>query len=222
MFKFAFLFIWLTWLLGNPIFAIIVLLVILYAIDRRFVGISPSLFGYFKRNARIRRLKGIIAASPNDVSAKQELARLFIDRKKYGAALRLLEPLGRVLEDSAEYWDDLGQALAAEGRRPEGEGAMRRALELNPRVKFGAPYLRLAALSANDNQELALSYLKSFQDIHSSSCESYYRLSEVYKRMGKDAEAKSAAEEGLRVYRSLPKYRKRAERGWALRLLFKK
>ncbi|MDF2837612.1 MAG: repeat-containing protein [Paenibacillus sp.] len=222
MFKLTFLFIWLTWLLGNPIIAIIVLLVILYALDRRFVGISPSLFGYFKRNARIRKLKGIIAASPNDVSAKQELARLLIDRKKSEAALRLLEPLGRVLEDSAEYWDDLGQALAAEGRGPEGETAMLRALGLNPRVKFGAPYLRLAAMRANDDQELALSYLKSFQDIHSSSCESYYRMAEVYKRMGKEAEAKGAAEEGLRVYRSLPKYRKRAERGWALRLLFKK
>lgn len=222
MFKLTFLFLWLTWLLGNPIIAIIVLLVILYAIDRRFVGLSPSLVGYFKKNARIRKLKGVIAASPNDVSAKQELARLLIDRKKYGAALRLLEPLNRVLEDSAEYWDDLGQALAADGRGPEGEEAMLKALGLNPRVKFGAPYLRLAALSAGDDQERALSYLKSFQDIHSSSCESYYRLAEVYKRMGKEAEAKSAAEEGLRVYRSLPKYRKRTEREWALRLLFKK
>ncbi|MDQ6418351.1 hypothetical protein RB620_02760 [Paenibacillus sp. LHD-117] len=222
MFKLTIIFLWLSWLLGNPIVAIIVLLLILYVIDRRFVGISPSLVKPLKRSARIRKLKSQIAASPNDVSAKQELARLQIDRKNYGEALKLLEPLRRVLDDSAEYWDDLGQALAAEGRRPEGEAAMLRALELNPKVKYGAPYLRLAALNAADRQEQALSYLRSFQEIHSSSCESYYRLTEVYKRMGKEAESKSAAEEGLRVYRSLPKYRKRAERGWALRLLLTK
>lgn len=222
MFKLTFLFFALTWLLGNPIVAIIVLLLILYALDRRFVGISPSLLKPLKRNSRIRKLKGIIAASPNDVSAKVELARLLIDRKKYSEALRLLEPLQTVLDDSAEYWDDLGQALAATGRRAEGETAMLRALKLNPKVKYGAPYLRLATMSVTDNQEKALAYLRSFQDIHSSSCEAYYRLAEVYSRMGRKADAKSAAEEGLRVYRSLPKYRKRAERGWALRLLIKK
>ncbi|MHA6483259.1 tetratricopeptide repeat protein [Paenibacillus sp. strain BS8-2] len=202
--------------------AVIVLLVILYLIDRRFVGLSPSLMGMFKRNSRIRKLKSIIVSSPNDVSAKQELARLLIEKRKFGEALRLLEPLGRVLEESAEYWDDLGRALVAEGRVPEGEIAMLRALKINPRVKYGASYLRLAAMYASDNQELALTYLRSFQDIHSSSCESYYRLVEIYKRMGKEADAKDAAEEGLRVYRTLPKYRKRSERRWALRLLFKK
>ncbi|QNK56005.1 lipopolysaccharide assembly protein LapB [Paenibacillus sp. PAMC21692] len=223
MFKLTFLFLWLSWLLGNPFFAIILLLFILYVIDRRFVGLSPSLLAPLKRNSRIRKLRNIMTASPNDVSAKQELARLLIDKKKYGEAIRLLEPLKRVLEDSAEYWADLGLALAAEGNKAEGEAALLRALEINSRVKYGTPYLRLAAMSADGgDQEKALRYLRAFQDIHSSSCESYYRLAEVYKRMGKEAEAKSSAEEGLRVYRSLPKYRKRAERGWALRLLLKK
>lgn len=222
MFKFTFLFIWLTWLLGNPITAIIILLVVLYLIDRRFVGLSPSIVKPLKRNARIRKLKAHIASAPNDVSAKQELARLLIEKKKFREALQLLEPLRRTLEDSAEYWDDLGHCCWATGRVDEGEACMLKALELNPRVKYGAPYLRLATLHAERNAEKSISYLREFQQIQSSSCEAYYRLAAIYRQLGRVQEAKDAAEEGLNMYRTLPRYKKRSERGWAVRLLLKK
>lgn len=222
MFKFTILFLWLSWLLGNPITAIIILLVILYLLDRRFLGLSPSMIKPIKRNARIRKLKAHIASSPNDVSAKQELSRLLIDKKKFRDAMRLLEPLRRTLEESAEYWDDLGHCCWATGDATEGERCMLKALELNSRVKYGATYLRLAMLHAESNAAKALSYLREFQGIQSSSCEAYYRMSEIYKQLGRAQEAKAAAAEGLDMYRTLPRYKKRSERGWALRLLFKK
>jgi tetratricopeptide (TPR) repeat protein len=222
LFKFTFLFLWLSWLLGNPIVAIIVLLILLYAIDRRFVGLSPSLWKPMKRRARISKLRQRIEASPNDVSAKQELARLLIEAKKPKDAQRVLEPLRNVLADSAEYWDDLGTSYLMKGNAEEGEPLVLRALELNPRVKYGAPYLRLAAVHSKRNPEKALSYLHAFQDIQSSSCEAYERLSSIYKDMGRIEDAKRAAEEGIRLYRALPKYRKRLERKWAVRLLLKK
>src|SRR5690606_21400823 len=119
--------------------------------------------------------------SPNDVSAKQELARLYIDRKKYREALQLLEPLQRTLDDSAEYWDDLGNCYMHAGNRERGEACTARALDLNPRVKYGAPYLRLAAYHSRGRTDEALAYLRQFQDIHSSSCEAYDRLADIYK-----------------------------------------
>ncbi|WP_459392546.1 tetratricopeptide repeat protein [Paenibacillus sp. CAU 1782] len=222
MFKLTFLFLWLYWLLGNPIVAILVLLVVLYLLDRRFVGISPSIVKPLKRFSRIRKLKGHIAGSPNDVSAKQELARLLIERKKFKEALHLLEPLQRTLEDSAEYWDALGHCLAETGKIDQGIASMNKALELNPRVKYGAPYLRLADIYAAADAEKALNSLQQFQQIQSSSCEAYYRMAQLYKKLGRLNEAKAAASEGLAMYRTLPRYKKRSERGYAVRLLFKK
>ncbi|GKU80143.1 lipopolysaccharide assembly protein LapB [Paenibacillus sp. L3-i20] len=222
MFKFTFLFLWLSWLLGNPFVAIIVLLIILYIIDRRFLGLTPSIFKPIKRRSNIRKLKQHIVMSPNDVSAKHDLARLLIVGKKYKEALQTLEPLKRVLVESAEYWDDLGTCYLQTDRLDEGEASILQALKINERVKFGAPYLRLATIHMKDNTVKALQYLNDFQEIHSSSCEGYDRLASIYKGLGQDEEAKLAAKEGLRVYRSLPKYRKRLERKWAVRLLFKK
>lgn len=222
MFKFTLLFLWLSWLLGNPIVAIIVLLIILYALDRRFVGLSPSIWKPIKRRSRISKLKQHIRSAPSDVSAKQELARHLIDAKRFKEARQVLEPLREVLADSAEYWDDLGHCYMQTGDAEKGEASVLQGLKLNPRVKYGAPYLRLAASSMKSDSERALSYLQAFQDIHSSSCEAYDRLASIYKGMGKTEDAKRAAEEGLRMYKSLPRYRKRSERKWAVRLLLKK
>lgn len=222
MFKFTFLFLWLSWLFGNPIVAIIVVLILLYALDRKFIGLSPSLLKPIKRRSRISKLKQRVEASPSDVSAKQELARLLMEGKRYKEALQIWEPLQGVLEDSAEYWDDLGHCYLQTGETEKGEASTLHGLKLNPRVKYGAPYLRLADSNRKRNPEQALAYLQSFQDIHSSSCEAYDRLSSIYKGMGREEDAKRAAEDGLRLYKSLPKYRRRSERRWAIRLFFKK
>lgn len=221
MLKFSLL-IFLFWFIGNPIIAILVILLVLYVLDRRFIGLSPSIFKPLKRLSRIKKLKQQIEQSPNDVSSKHELARLLIERKKYNEALRWLEPLKSMLEDSAEFWDDLGTCYLNRGDEENGVTSTLHALELNPRVKYGAPYLRLAALYSNGRTELAIPYIESFQSINASSCEAYDQLATIYKKLGDTAEAKRAIDEGLRIYRMLPRYKKKEERKWALRLFFKK
>lgn len=216
------LFFFLTWLTGSPIIAILVLLVILYALDRRFVGLTPSLLKPIRRSSQLSKLKKHIALSPNDTSSKLEASRILIEKKKYVEALKLLEPMERVLDESAEYWDDLGISCMHTGQPERGEEAVHRALSINPRVKYGAPYLRLAAYYSNKDAGKALTYIDSFQEIQSSSCEAYARLADIYKQMNRLDDRKTAIEDGLRIYRMLPKYKKRVERKWALRLLFKK
>ncbi len=206
----------LFWLIGNPFVAIIVLLLILYVLDRRFVGLSPSFVKPLKRRSRIKKLEQLLRLNPSDVSSKMELARLQLDRKSYARARETLESIGDVMEHSAEYWDDLGTALLFTGDKERGEQAMLRALDINPRVKYGEPYLRLAAANRSD-AERALSYLEKLRDIHSSSCEAYYRMGLIYKELGNKAEAKRAFEEAAAVYASLPRYKRRQERSWALR-----
>jgi len=217
-----FLFFLLSWLLGNPFLAIIILLLILYFIDRRYVGLFPSLSRPFKRSRNIGRLRQQLAASPFDVSAKRELARLLLERKKYTEALRLLEEAKDFSESSAEFWDDLGAACLGLGRIEEGEAHILHALSLNERVKYGQPYLRLASAFRERDPQKALQYAARFGEIQSSSSEAYYLLGCLYQSLGSKEEAKRAYTESIEVYRSLPKYKKRQERGWALRSYFKR
>lgn len=215
--KLFFIFGLLWWLLGNPFLALIVLLVILYALERRFLGLTPSLLRPFKRRSAIAKWRRQLQVNPHDVSAKSELARLYIEGKKFREAKDILLGIEPQMEHSAEYWSDLGLCELALGRTEEGERAMLRALAISPRVKYGLPYLRLGEAFAKTDAEKALAYLREFQEIHSSSCEAYYRLGSVYASMGRTAEARETDRECLAIYRSLPRYMKRRERKWALR-----
>ncbi|MNW60549.1 hypothetical protein D3C74_385430 [compost metagenome] len=99
---------------------------------------------------------------------------------------------------------------------------MLQALSLNERVKYGQPYLQLALAYKDSDTQKALQYASKFGEIQSSSCEAYYLLGNLYLSLGLKQEAKQALDESTAVYRSLPKYKKRHERKWALLTYFKK
>ena len=204
-------------LFGNPIIAILVLLLIVYLLDRRFVGLFPSVVKPFRRIRQTSKLKQQIEMNPNDVSAKLELGRLLAERKQYAAAKPLLTDIEHRYEQSAEYWVVLGHINLKLGLTAEGEEQMMRGLDINPRVQYGRPYLRLAEALRQTDRDKALHYVSRFQEIQSSSSEAYYLLGSMYKALGRQEEAAKAFAEATAVYRSLPRYKKRQERGWALR-----
>ncbi|MBB6019277.1 tetratricopeptide (TPR) repeat protein [Paenibacillus sp. JGP012] len=209
-------------IVGNPFLAVLILLVILYILDRRFVGVFPSLTKPLKRMRNISRLKQQLALNPNEVSSKLELARLLIERKRYNEAHAYLLELERPYEQSAEYWEALGTTELHLGHTVEGERHILHALEINPRVKYGQPYLTLATAFKDTDRDKALHYVQQFQEIHSSSSEAFYLLGSVYRSIGRNDDAKQAYHQSLNVYRSLPKYKKRQERRWAVRSWFRK
>lgn len=215
------LFFLLSWLTGNPLIAIVILLLIVYFIDRRFVGVFPSISKPFKRLRNISKLRQQLSVNHFDVSSKRELARLLLDKKKFQEAHQLLEEVKPSSESSAEYWNDLGTALIGLGRLEEGESMILHALSLNERVKYGQPYLHLASAFREKEPEKALHYAAKYGEIQSSSSEACYLLGSLYHSLGRKEDAKRALEESLAIYRSLPKYKKRHERKWAVRSFFK-
>ncbi|WP_440118768.1 tetratricopeptide repeat protein [Paenibacillus sp. QZ-Y1] len=209
-------------IVGNPFVAVLIFLVILYFLDRRYVGVFPSFMKPLKRMRNVSRLRQQLAMNPNEVSSKLDLARLLIERKRYSEAHALLLELERPYEHSAEYWEALGTTELHLGKVVEGEHHILQALDINPRVKYGQPYLTLAGAFKETERDKSLEYVHQFQEIHSSSSEAYYLLGSVYRSLGRTADAKQAYEQSLNVYRSLPKYKKRQERRWAVRSWFRK
>lgn len=211
-----FLFSILLWLTRSPLLAILLLLVILYVADRRFIGLLPNLVEPFRRARLKSQLQNDLRMNPNHTQAKVELARLLLQKKQFAEAYRLLEEARVIMRDSADILCELGYALLNMGRLAEGEVQIQEALRLNPRVKYGEPYLKVAEAFSATDREKAVRYLVEFQGINSSSCEAYYRLGSLFQQVGRQTEAKRAYQEAVDIYRSLPKYKKRTERKWAL------
>ncbi len=202
------------WLFGNPFVAFLVLMIVLYLLDRRFLGIFPNLFRPFHLSIRLRRVRQELSLGPHNASLKMEAARILMEKQRYAEAMILLDELIHVMSDSAEIWFEAGRCRLKLGDLSVGEEHILRALQLNPRVRYGEPYLRLGEAYADVDQNKAIRYLRQFQDIHSSSCEAYYRLGLVLEKVGQMDEAKQAYEEAKTIYQSLPKYKRKSERRW--------
>ncbi len=208
---------WILWrIVGNPFIAIAILLIILYFLDRRYVGITPNLFRPLQQSRKLSKLKQDLAVHPYNTSGKLEAARILMEKKRYTQALVLLEQVQPVMKDSADVLYEWGLCQLMLGDLDEGEEKMLQALEMNPKVKYGEPYLRLGEAWAETDLERAIGYLERFREIHSSSCEAYYRLGQLYKKLDRKEAANRAFRETLDIYRSLPKYKRKTERRWAL------
>ncbi|UKS24171.1 tetratricopeptide repeat protein [Paenibacillus sp. HWE-109] len=208
-------------LVGNPFIALLILLIILYVLDRRFVGLTPNIFKPFQLNRRAARLRSDLHANKHNTSAKLELARILLERKKYREALPYLEQTLEIMEDSADVHYEVGLCYLKLGDLTKGESFMLKAIELNPRVKFGEAYLRLGEALAPADPGRAAAFIEQFRDLHSSSVEAYYRLGQLYMQLGRTEDAKRAYREALDIYRGLPRYSRRQQRRWALLARFK-
>ncbi len=218
-----FLFSLLWWLTGNPFIAMMVILLILYVVDRRFVRLLPDITKPFKRNRRLGQLKRELRLNPHDTSAKVEAARLLMEKNQYREAFEYLQPIETIMKDSPEFLCDLAFCHLELGRMHEGEKLIQQALQMNQRVKYGEPYLRLGeAFGKHHQQEKALAYLEELTGMHTSSCEVYYRLGQLYSQLGQKEKTSQAFREAVEVYRGLPKYKRRMERRWALLSWIKK
>jgi tetratricopeptide (TPR) repeat protein len=217
-----FIFVLLWRLTGNPILSVLVLLVILYFIDRKFIGLTPSLSRPFKRNRRLKQIKFELRTHPHNTSGKLEAAWLLIEKKKFAEALQYLEEVNRILDDSAEASFATGLCYLKLGDLEQGEKWVLQSLDINPRVRYGEPYLRLGEALAIVQPQKAIQYLQQFRELHSSSCEAYYRLGQLYERMGRKEEAHLTFRETLDIFRGLPKYKRRTERRFALLAWLKK
>ena len=203
-------------LTGNPILAILLLVVIFYALDRRYVGLFPSVTKPFRRWMRISHLQKQLSINPHDSPAKYDLAQALIQIRKFQSALNLLQDLPSAMRETADVEYDTGLCQLSLGKVKDGEVLILHALSMDARLRYGEPYLKLATALAPTAPEQALQLLKEFQTHNLSSCESYYRMAMLYRSFGNPADAREAWQQCLQTYRVLPKFRKRVERRWAL------
>ena len=127
----AMLFGFLWWITGSPFIAFIVIVVDLYFLDRRFIGILPNIAKPFQVRSRLRKIRQELKLNPHHMSLKTEAARIYISLGKYSEAERLLNDILQQVDDSADLWFEAGLCRLKLGKLAEGESMIVKALELN-------------------------------------------------------------------------------------------
>ena len=178
----------------------------------------PDPFLFLRYQSRINTLEAEVHANPGNVTARRELAGIWLEKHRPRWALPLLaEALARD-PDAKEllYLQGLSQLQAGEpAKAVETFIAL---VQREPSFRYGEPYLRAAdGLIALERWDDADDALERFARINSSSIEGRYKRARV-KGARKDAAGRRAAvRDLLEVWRALPSFQRRHQLGWYVR-----
>lgn len=215
--KYYFLYLILRLFTGNPLMALLLLAVIYAAVDRRFIGILPDFLQPWRRWQKISGLKREIHAYPHDGRILYELGALLVEQGKAKEGLRYLEKAREQMPEHPDVQYFLGLALFKNGYQEKGREALEKALMLNPRVQYGAPYIYLIDyyLNRGNNGAIVAQYLKKIEEF--GSPEYYYKLGCIFQKAGQQNKAKEMFGEAVANFKGYPAFYKKKQRSWALR-----
>ena len=220
-----FLFYILYWMLGNPIIALLVILLISFTIDRTYFGFVPDPLKAFRTAGRINELRRIVAINPHDARSLKELGIFMFEKKKYGKAVEYFERAASKMSDDPEFNYYYGISIAKNGDIRKGREYVDAALEASPNLKYGEPYLLMAEVFIdNKDYKMALPLLESFEKITSYSSRGLYQMGLVKLKLGMKEEGIRYLKKSVEVFKAAPRFKRKVDRKWAwkARALLKK
>src|SRR5208337_690698 len=210
------LFVFLSWLTGNPIIAVVILLVVYLAIDRTYYGFVPDPLRAFRSAGRIRELQRTIAINPHDARSMKELGIFMFERKNYKKALEYFIRASAKMSDEPEFNYYYGISLARNGAIDRGRALVDNALLAAPGLKYGDPYLAMAEVYIDTGAyDSAAPFLEHFLKVRISSIEGLYQMGLVKIKTGKADEGVAYLKKAVAVFKDAPRYKRKIERKWA-------
>ena len=191
------------WLLG---FVVVIFLL------RRWI---PNPMAYFRTFGRISTLTRQIEANPANATARRDLAVIYLDRMRPGTAATLLADARKRFPDDPELLYLSGLAACRKGDYEAALGPLVRSVELDPRLRFGEPYLLAGdALMALGRADEAIDAYDRFLRSSSSSVEGFVKRARAHAKAGeKDGQKKDLAE-ALTTWAQIPGFQRRKQVGW--------
>ena len=169
---------------------------------RRLIPDPAALFRALSRSGPLRTQ---VELNPANVTARRDLAQIYLDMLRPGAALRLVEQALSRTPNESELLYLAGLAQHRVGRHEDALPNLVRAVELDPRVRFGQPYLVAGdALLALGRHEEAVDAYERYLGTNSSDVAGYIRLARAHARLGEHEAARKAVAEAQNTWRSLP------------------
>lgn len=204
-------------LTGNPLLALLSVLIVYVLIDRRYIGILPDFLIPLRRRKRIVELKREVQLNPYQGLAFYELGMLLVEKGNMKEGVVCLEKAKTLMPDHPDAQYYLGVAYIKSGQLEEGKKALEEALRLNPKVKYGAPYIYLIEylLKKGTVDEKIDEYIEKVKMY--GSPEYYYRLGLLFQKARRRKEAKEMFAAAVANFQKYPSFYRKQHRYWAFR-----
>jgi tetratricopeptide (TPR) repeat protein len=192
------------WLLGG---------VVVFLLLRRWIPDPGALFRALHRGSALRAQVNV---NPANVTARRDLAMIYLDLLRPRSALALVDEALARDPDSAELLYLKGVALHRLGRQAEALEPLVRAVALNPTLRWGEPY-RIAgdALFALGRCEEAIDSYERLARINSSDVGVHTLLARAHAKAGDRDAARAEVYAALETFHQIPtRMRRRAFTRW--------
>jgi tetratricopeptide (TPR) repeat protein len=147
-----FIFVLLSYITRSPLLVLVIMLLVLFFTERRFVGILPDVFEPWRRAKRIRQLKKDIAINPANADSYLELGESYFRQGKYGKALSFLENASGKMAGHPLFHFLLGASYYNSGRGKQGKEEIEKAIRANPKANLGEPHLYMVRICLEEKQ----------------------------------------------------------------------
>ena len=185
--------------------------VALFLVLRRFI---PDPGALFRALGRMGALRSQVAVNAANVTARRDLAMIYLDLLRPGAALTVLDQGLARKPDEAELLYLSGMALQRLGRHEEALPRIERAVELSPRIRFGMPFLLAGdSLLALGRYGEAIDAYERYMDANSSDIAGPARMAIAQAKAGDRAGARKSIDDALQTWGMLPAGLKRRSFG---------
>jgi predicted Zn-dependent protease len=214
---------WIQWLVltsivGNPILALLILIVVWWTVDRFTLGILPDPLPIFGRLRRIGRLQRSLAHNPHDRRARVELADLLVARKRWQKAIEVLRYNVEQGDEEARTYFLLGVALMGAGQTDRGAASLEEARAIDPEYGSNAIDLELGrGYLAAGQHDKAKAALQAFVDARHSTIEGKVLLARAIAALGDQSGAAAARQSAWEDYVAAPRFMRKRDRWWAWR-----
>src|SRR5512142_1874166 len=213
------LWILLSWILGNPLLAAVILLAAWWLGDRATFRVLPDPLRTLGRRGRIAALRRTLGANPHDRRARLELANLLLDARRPGKAAEVLAPNVEAGDDDVHTSFAMGTALARTGAYDRAEGFLAAARSREPSFRMGEIDLEVGRMRLRKGDAAAaVEPLRRVVAERPGTVEGRYLLGRALAALGDAAGAARARDEAWREYVALPRFRRHQERPFAWRI----
>jgi tetratricopeptide (TPR) repeat protein len=178
----------------------------------------PDPYLFLKHAGKVRALKAQIAQNADNVTARRDLAKIWLEKKRPRRALKLLEEARRRDGQNGELLFLQGKALVMARRGEHALALLVESAQMNEKLYYGDAYLLAGrALYRLGRHAEAEDAFARYVAINSSSVEGRVLLA-CARRELRDADgARQAMRDALETFSHVPRFRQRAELLWYLR-----
>lgn len=189
--------------------------VVLFFLLRRYIPDPVVLFRTF---GRISTLKRLIEANPANVTARRDLAMIYLQQRRPGAALEKIEEALKRFPTDAELLYLKGVAHHMRGEYAQATQPLVDSVAADSRLRFGEPYLLAGdCLLELGKHEEAIDAYDRFLSINTSSVEGHVKKARAHAAADEKPAARTEIDQALRVWAQIPGFQRRNQLGWWLR-----